>query len=457
MKKFLLALFVAATSATFVNAAETEVAFDFTTNKYGMETYNTDNDKYWTTEHDNYTFSEGNVTVMMQKLSGSGCRLWDSNGSITFRVNKNSGITVSVNAGAIVKIVFTGQNNNNLAVNGTKITNMTWTGSESSIAFVNVDKTVQIKTMTVTVSDVVDTRKDAGLAFPQEKYEAIFGQAFESPKATKATTEAITYASDKETVATVDPQTGEVRIVGLGSARISATTPESTEYKEGYASYLLTVVDGPAENSIFWNRLGEDFTFENPEGLEVWEHDNTYGLKGSAYISSKANAAEAYAVSPVVDLNGYKNIKLDFKNAFNNYKLAGKMIDVADFEGAGYATVVIREDGATEWVNLADATTPEAFSWDFYDNAQISLETYAGKKIQVAFKYTSTAEVAGTWEVQSIDITADPDPEAGIDNVAVEAENGPVEYFNLQGVRVENPTNGLYIMRQGSKATKVIL
>lgn len=36
-------------------------------------------------------------------------------------------------------------------------------------------------------------------------------------------------------------------------------------------------------------------------------------------------------------------------------------------------------------------------------------------------------------------------------------ENAPVEYFNLQGIRVDNPTSGLYIKRQGSKVTKVIM
>ncbi len=44
----------------------------------------------------------------------------------------------------------------------------------------------------------------------------------------------------------------------------------------------------------------------------------------------------------------------------------------------------------------------------------------------------------------------------GIENVAID-ENAPVEYFNLQGVRVANPENGLYIRRQGSKVSKVIL
>lgn len=36
-------------------------------------------------------------------------------------------------------------------------------------------------------------------------------------------------------------------------------------------------------------------------------------------------------------------------------------------------------------------------------------------------------------------------------------ENAPVEYFNLQGIRVENPENGLYIKRQGNKVTKVLV
>lgn len=43
-------------------------------------------------------------------------------------------------------------------------------------------------------------------------------------------------------------------------------------------------------------------------------------------------------------------------------------------------------------------------------------------------------------------------------DIVADDENAPVEYFNLQGVRVENPAaGGLYIRKQGSKVTKVIL
>lgn len=47
---------------------------------------------------------------------------------------------------------------------------------------------------------------------------------------------------------------------------------------------------------------------------------------------------------------------------------------------------------------------------------------------------------------------------AGINGVtAVENENAPVEYYNLQGMRINNVENnpGLYIRKQGDKATKV--
>ena len=39
----------------------------------------------------------------------------------------------------------------------------------------------------------------------------------------------------------------------------------------------------------------------------------------------------------------------------------------------------------------------------------------------------------------------------------VSDENAPVEYFNLQGIRVENPAAGIYIRRQGSETKKVLI
>ena len=76
--------------------------------------------------------------------------------------------------------------------------------------------------------------------------------------------------------------------------------------------------------------------------------------------------------------------------------------------------------------------------------------TRLGQEVSVygnIYKYFS---VPGIRNVSDYKLAAD-----GIDAVEID-ENAPVEYFNLQGVRVENPANGLYIMRQGDKVVKVI-
>lgn len=48
---------------------------------------------------------------------------------------------------------------------------------------------------------------------------------------------------------------------------------------------------------------------------------------------------------------------------------------------------------------------------------------------------------------------------AGINGISVDNENAPVEYYNLQGIRINNVENnpGLYIRKQGDKATKVFV
>ncbi len=46
--------------------------------------------------------------------------------------------------------------------------------------------------------------------------------------------------------------------------------------------------------------------------------------------------------------------------------------------------------------------------------------------------------------------------QSGVANIEAD-ENAPVEYYNLQGIRVANPQGGIFIRRQGNKATKVVL
>lgn len=53
---------------------------------------------------------------------------------------------------------------------------------------------------------------------------------------------------------------------------------------------------------------------------------------------------------------------------------------------------------------------------------------------------------------------AQPNPLTGVETVAAEADaDAPAVYYNLQGVRVENPQQGIFIRRQGTKIEKVAL
>ena len=49
--------------------------------------------------------------------------------------------------------------------------------------------------------------------------------------------------------------------------------------------------------------------------------------------------------------------------------------------------------------------------------------------------------------------------ETGVEDVTIEEvdEDAPVEYYNLQGVKVENPSNGIFIKVQGKKSEKVYI
>lgn len=70
-----------------------------------------------------------------------------------------------------------------------------------------------------------------------------------------------------------------------------------------------------------------------------------------------------------------------------------------------------------------------------------------------------TLNVVKSIRINSVRVQCENVINAGVDNIVVDNDqNTPIEYYNLQGVRIENPAAGqLYIKRQGSKATKVII
>lgn len=88
------------------------------------------------------------------------------------------------------------------------------------------------------------------------------------------------------------------------------------------------------------------------------------------------------------------------------------------------------------------------------------------KYFDIVFRGVKAGDVIGLGNYQTLHDGYTPvsAEAAGIDMTVTGAvseivadENAPVEYYNLQGVRVANPENGLYIVRQGSKTSKVLV
>ena len=364
-------------------------------------------------------------------------------------------------------------------------------------------------------------------------------------------TAATTVTGASATVTITEACTLNAIAIGEGDA-VSATKT---------ASFTINPASYP--NTIYYSHCTSDDSGFEAWGVagvtNPWTIDATYGLKATGYKSGANTETEGVMSSPVLDLTNRANITLDFDQAINMFKNGKTVLSGEDMAQINnYISVVIAEVEdetiPTDWTKLADATLPESQSWDFYaQNPAINLDAYKGKKVRIGFKYTSTTEMAGTWEIKNVLVRGDIAPEIpaptaaenvtitegegswtirpesypvvltfavedgvqmyaksisdtqaqaaaegdndgytvlegntltltaqgdnysvyamkdGVKSVAksivadaatgiagIEAEDGEAVYFNLQGVRVQNPENGVFIRVQNGKAVKIV-
>lgn len=124
-----------------------------------------------------------------------------------------------------------------------------------------------------------------------------------------------------------------------------------------------------------------------------------------------------------------------------NYILEYKKVDRnAALNGPKRANVI---DDAAEWTEL--------------DSNEVTIEKILddNKNKRFHFRAKHVASGAVSDEI-AFAIEADGTT-TGVEVVEAVDENAPVEYFNLQGVRVQNPGQGLYIRRQGNSVEKVLM
>ncbi|WP_308394116.1 choice-of-anchor J domain-containing protein [Prevotella sp.] len=153
------------------------------------------------------------------------------------------------------------------------------------------------------------------------------------------------------------------------------------------------------------------FTFKDVTltgGLtRVWKvasYNNNGYLNASAFFSNASHASESWAVSPAILLGDSKKATLSFKHAIN------KLADVSTMKDMMTAWVSTNYTGdvkTAEWQQLVIPKYPEGVSWTFVESGDIDLTAYCGKTIYIAFKYTSTDDNSGGWEIDNFTIKGD--------------------------------------------------
>ena len=134
-----------------------------------------------------------------------------------------------------------------------------------------------------------------------------------------------------------------------------------------------------------------------PEGTTfIWSFASGYGMKASAYVNKTNYASESWLVSPKFDCTKATALTLSFSEAANFFKSAENV--------SAYTSVKVKEVGTDTWTDLTLSARASGTAWTFTDGITADLSAYVGKKMQIAFVYTSSAELAGTWEVKNFEL-----------------------------------------------------
>lgn len=111
------------------------------------------------------------------------------------------------------------------------------------------------------------------------------------------------------------------------------------------------------------------------------------------------------------------------------------------------------------------SNTPEAAALDDKDYSQAKVYQFetikpveVGEDRNFGFQYNFQYRSGGTVISKPFTVKLEEPVPSGIEDVEIDnSADAPVEFYNLQGVRVDNPAAGLYIRRQGTKVEKVVI
>ena len=266
---------------------------------------------------------------------------------------------------------------------------------------------------TSTASYEIKVKGAPELSFPEPSYNIIANEPFAAPKLTKSPADVVvTYSSSDEKVATVEPSTGEVSIVGAGTAKITATSQVTDVYEVASASYDLVVTKfTPAlsfPQTSYTIKMGDAFApkLEGlPEGVTP------------AYTSSNEEVATVDAATGEVKVVGVGTTTITvtspntdiYKEATASYELTVKLATskevTIDFSTFGYTNLQkvteVSQDGITMTIAKGSGMTDPQWiengkTLRFYDKNTLKIASKNRIKKVHFFFYTKKSEVSET-------------------------------------------------------------
>ena len=180
---------------------------------------------------------------------------------------------------------------------------------------------------------------------------------------------------------------------------------------------------------------------------DVWKA-SSYGMTANG--RNCTGNVESWFISPKIDASGATDLKLSFDQNLRYF---------ADTETAkAQATLWVREGETGAWTQVTIPTHENASGNDFSPSGEINLSAYAGKTIQLGFKYLATTEDPGRWEIKNFTVQ-DGDIVITYQDETIESLNSktdtPIDYINLKlnnaVVVYVDPTQGAYV-REGDYA-----
>jgi len=196
---------------------------------------------------------------------------------------------------------------------------------------------------------------------------------------------------------------------------------------------------------------------ENPEHQVYLYATNGWDLGGDLEDQpikpvDKEGALYGYTEKETKPADGFFYNEKAIKCIFDEEPIGGKYPDnVPDVDGVpeggkGYANSGFETQAVEYFIN-----NPESY------RNYVEFELTETTKVWVGLKKDMNAP-AGYWNpYREFTLEKFEGGNSAVNELDAVDENAPVEYYNLQGVRVVNPEKGIYIVKQGSKVTKRVI